>query len=151
MCQPLFQNLGLIINLVPQSCYNSEMKPSSDYVEYYLEMLRDGDFETAFHSFIDLDCTVIPKLIEKFQSESSSEVRAELVRIIWYFRSPDSTPFLGTALKDPSPDVWKSAIDGLVSIGTPAALAELQKSLTIKSRGDEFTRWIEEAITQIKV
>jgi hypothetical protein len=125
------------------------MQFDKDYFEYYLAKLKNGEFDVAFHSLIDLGSTAIPQLVKSFELEQSPEIRAELVRIVWYFRNPDSVSFLGAALRDPNPVIWKSALDGLVAIGTSEALAELGKCLSLK-REEDFQNFVSEAMDQIK-
>ena|SRR5487761_2100117 len=125
----------------------------SNYVAFYLEKLKSGDFEVAFHALNDAGHSVIPMLIEAFRHESSSAIRAELVEIIWNHRQPETVVFLGEALNDSDAKVWKSALDGLVTFASPAALQILQaasnRELPNKNQQDEFRRWVNEAIAQI--
>ena len=124
------------------------------YVEFYLEKLRAGDFENAFHSLTEVGHSVVPKLIEAFQTETAPAVRAELVRIIWNHRRPETVSFLGQALRDPSPEVWKNALDGLVTLATSGALetlkAGLARQFANKKEADNFRKWVEEAIEQVE-
>jgi hypothetical protein len=125
-----------------------------DYVDFYLEKLKSGDFEVAFHALNDVGHSVIPMLIDAFRQESRSDIRAELVDIIWNHRRPESVGFLGEALGDPDPIVWKSALDGLVAISSLGALHILQTASTRefseKKQEEEFRRWVNEAIMQVQ-
>ncbi len=132
----------------------NNLDSTGDYVEFYLSKLRSGDFEDAFHSLTEVGHSVVPKLIDAFHKESASDVRAELVRIIWNHRRPETVFFLGEALRDVSSEVWKSALDGLVTLATSGALETLKSALTRsfanKKEADNFRKWVEEAIEQVK-
>ena len=127
---------------------------SDSYVQFYLNQLKNGDFESAFHSLTEVGYCVVPKLIDAFRAEVSAPVRAELVRIIWNHRRPESAEFLGEALHDPKPEVWKAAIDGLVTLGTPSALEHLESALRReyqnKKASEVFRTWVTEAIEQVR-
>jgi HEAT repeat protein len=128
--------------------------PTTKYVDFYLEKLRQGEFEIAFHSLIEAGRSIIPHLTNAFRNERSPSVRAELVNIIWNYRQPDTADFLAEALSDPDPKVWKSALDGLVTLASPSALQILETSsnreLLNKKQSDEFRKWVREAITQVQ-
>ena len=132
------------------SAPNSE----DEYIRFYLGRLRAGDHDAPFHSLLELGPRVVPRLVDAFRTESSSRVRAELVRIIWNTRAPGIVPFLGQALDDIDAEVWKSALDGLVAAGSSEAVMVLQANLArtfadLRSQV-EFRSWVEEAIAQIE-
>lgn len=128
------------------------MEAISERIAYYLQRYRDGD-GGAFHSLIEMDHCVIPELITKFRNEPDASLREFIVEIIWQHRDPLAIPFLGEALQDSEPAVWKEAIDGLVTLASPAALKELHaakgRHFASKSDAEEFRGWIDEAIQQI--
>jgi hypothetical protein len=125
-----------------------------EYVEFYLDKLRRGKFEIAFHGLTEAGCSVIPHLIATFRREHSADIRAELVNIIWNHRQPETASFLAEALNDQDPKVWKCALDGLVTLASPAALQILQTAsaqmLPNERQTEEFRKWLSEAITQIQ-
>lgn len=131
------------------------MSPADDYIDFYLEKLKARDFDAAFHGLIEADHSVIPKLIEIFRRERSPYIRRELVRIIWEHRQPSTIPFLASALDDSSPDVWQSALDGLVALESPDALPFIQvalnRSFASAEEGCVFRSWVEEAVRQLTV
>lgn len=124
------------------------------YVEFYLEKLRSGEFEAAFHGLTEAGHSVIPRLVDVFRQERSPSVRAELVNIIWNHRRPEAVGFLAEALNDLDPKVWKSALDGLVTLASATALQILQaasgRKFESKKQAEEFHRWVSEAITQVR-
>jgi hypothetical protein len=127
---------------------------TNDYVEFYLAKLRNGDFDSAFHSLTEAGHSVIPKLIDAFYKETAPDVRAELVKIIWNHRRPETASFFGEALRDSSPEVWKSALDGLTTLATSGALEVLKAAVirpfTSKKEADYFRKWIKEGIEQVE-
>ena len=129
------------------------MDTTKSYVEFYLSKLRAGDFETAFHSLREAGRSVIPILIDEFRKERDASVRAELVAIIWNHRQPETVGFLAEALSDSDAKVWRSALDGLVALASPATLevlkTALSRQLPSKKQTDQFHEWVKEAITQI--
>jgi|KBSSwiStaDraftv2_1062776.scaffolds.fasta_scaffold523741_1 hypothetical protein len=131
----------------------NHLDSTNDYVEFYLTKLKNRDFDSAFHSLTEVGHSVIPKLIDAFRSETAPDIRAELVRIIWNHRQPETVEFLEEALRDSHPEVWKCALDGLVTLATPSALQTLKTALTrtFANKKDAacFRRWIEEAVMQV--
>src|SRR5262245_58891265 len=100
-----------------------------------------------------MDHAVLPDLISAFHAESDTEVRAFLVEIIWQHRQPSVIPFLGEALFDSDPNVWRQALDGLVALASPASLDVLQAARARQfPRQCEaaFRRWLDEAIEQVE-
>jgi hypothetical protein len=85
-------------------------------VEYYLSLFRKGRGD-AFFGLIEANSTIIPDLIDTYRVEPDASVRELLVEVVWQHRQASTIPFLGEALHDAEPVVWKQAIDGLVSLG----------------------------------
>jgi HEAT repeat protein len=121
----------------------------SEQVAYYIGRLRGPDGEDAYHSLIEADDAVVPLLIEAFGVQKDMNVRAELVEIVWQHRLPETVGFLARALDDPAPEVWKSALDGLVALGGPSAVQALERARERAQPGDKAD-WIEEALEQIE-
>jgi HEAT repeat protein len=132
----------------------TNLDSTAKYVEFYLEKLRQGEFEAAFHGLTEAGRSVIPCLVDAFRQERSPSIRAELVSIIWNHRRPEAAGFLAEALNDLDPKVWKSALDGLVTLASPAALQILQaasnRELPNKKQTEEFRKWVSEAIAQVQ-
>src|SRR5260370_7738874 len=80
------------------------------YIEFYLDKLRHGEFEVAFHGLTEASHSVVPRLVNEFRREGSPSIRAELLAIIWNRRRPDAAAFLGEALNDPDPNVWHNPL-----------------------------------------
>ena len=119
------------------------MSPLDDY----LQQARSGDVESAFHNLLELDPSALPALQQAYFLEEDPVVRSLLVEVIWQHREPSVVGFLANALNDPAPDVWKEALDGLVTLASPESLQRLQ-SAARSQRDPERQAWIEEAIEQ---
>ncbi len=117
-------------------------------ISQLLESVCHGD-EDAFHTFLEIGREFIPSLIDKYAATAEGEQRARIVEAIWQHRSSSTIPFLATALLDPHSEVWKQALDGLVTIGGPMAYSALKETLTTFPRDDIRFEWIEEAMSQL--
>jgi hypothetical protein len=107
----------------------------------------------GYFAVVEADHAVIPLLIAAFHGETHQGARALLVDAIWEHRSPEVLDFLGEALLDPDPPVWKNALDGFVALDSPEALARLT---ALRARlaadapaGDERLLWVDESLRQI--
>ena len=128
---------------------------NDEMISAYIEQLRTGDSEYAYSSLLtDISKTDVPKLIHAYHSETMLKVQAALVEIIWQQRLPETLEFIAVALENPHPEIWKSALDGIVAIGTPRAMtilqAEKKRLLALESeRVSSRLEWIDEAIQQL--
>jgi hypothetical protein len=124
----------------------------SSLVESLLARLRDGDYD-VFHSLIEADSSIIPEIIDAYRVEKDASVRELLVEAVWQHRQASTIPFLGEALHDAEPAVWKQAIDGLVTLGTSECIDALRiakgRTFSRPVEADEYCSWIDEAIGQI--
>jgi HEAT repeat protein len=125
------------------------MSEPSEMASYYIQRLTGPDGEDAYHSLVEADDAVVPLLIEASRVERNSAIRAELVEIIWQHRLPETVRFLAEALDDPAPEVWKSALDGLVALGGPSAIRVLE-SAKQKAFPRDRADWIDEALQQLR-
>jgi hypothetical protein len=103
-----------------------------------------GRCEDAFHGLIDHGVEVVPDLIWAYEDADGPDTKALLIDVVSYLRMPDAAGFLCHALRQEDPVIWKSALDGLVSL---RAVEDLE--LVLVSVMDEPKRsWIVEAISQ---
>ena len=122
----------------------------TDQTEYYLSEARNGDFHSAYHSLIELPNYLLPELEEAYRRDADPEIRALIVEAVWQHRQPTSVDFLAIALDDPHPDVWKQALDGLVTLASPESRKVLELAKSRLAEEDAILRArIEEAIDQI--
>jgi hypothetical protein len=118
--------------------------------EYYLEKARKGEVDVAFHGLLELPGDRVLGLREAFEVESDPDVRAMIVRVISSIGGSDAIEFLGRALNDPHPEVWKTALDGLVSNASPMSQRIIERAKGgVASYDPERLAWLAEAIEQI--
>jgi hypothetical protein len=120
-----------------------------------LEMAKAGHREAAFHCFLGLGEGAIPRLGEAYRAESDPAVRSLLVEVIWQLRSASSIDFLGEALQDPAPEVWREALDGLVTLASSESLRILERAREGLEASDaegraDFREWIDGAIEDVR-
>jgi len=125
----------------------------NEHFDYYLTRLRSGDPDAVF-SLLELGTSVLPLLERAFSTEPDPEVREDLVHVAWQTRVPTALPMLTSAMDDPEPRVWKEAIDGLVTLGTPEAASVLRDAMVRnpnrRTTGRySFSEWIDDALFQI--
>jgi HEAT repeat protein len=119
-------------------------------LHYYIQQLRDGDGENAFHCLVEEGPDIIPWLmVYFFFKETDSQVRVTLVDIIRQHEKCSTIPFFAEALKDPNPIVWKAALDGLVSMPCDESVAALQTALDQPYSDKQFHEWVKEALEQV--
>jgi hypothetical protein len=115
-----------------------------------LDLAKAGRREAAFHCLFELGESAIPRLAEAYRDEADPAVRNLLVEVIWQLRSPSSIEFLGEALQDPDPGVWKQALDGLVTLASPESLRILESARErLRIADDDFRAWVEGAIEDV--
>ncbi len=129
---------------------------SAEFIaQQYIERLRKNGGPFAGCSPLEeLD----PQVLQPYAiSEPDEDIRAYLVEVIYEHQRPDSAPFLARMLNDPSKEVWKAALNGLVLLGLPvlrgglgidAALVAL-KAARIGASAEQL-EYIDEAIDLIE-
>jgi hypothetical protein len=119
-----------------------------------LRWFRHGDTAKAFHGLVEMDDEILPHLMAAFRVETDSRTREFLVNVVWEHRRQSVIPFLGEALFDLEPRVWRQALDGLVTLASPASLDTLRSARTRqfpqRRKTKEFRCWLEEAIGQVE-
>jgi HEAT repeat protein len=117
----------------------------------HLDWARAGNREAALEGLIGLGEPAIPRLADAFRTEPDPALRALLVETVRQLRSHASIELLGEALRDPSPEVWKQALDGLVTLASPESLRILEASRDVVRVPDEdFAEWLEGAIEDVR-
>lgn len=117
-------------------------------VREYLRLARAGDVDSALFGLVDLGPGGVPSLQTAFRQEPYPELRGMIVHAVWQQRLPSSVAFLSEALEDPVPEVWKQALDGLVTVSTPEARTVLQQAAA-RQVDAKRRAWIVEAWEQL--
>jgi HEAT repeat protein len=116
----------------------------------YLNAAREGDEETAFFGLIDLGNDTVRRLQDAYHVEPDPAIRALILRVLLQYRDPDSVDFLAVALKDPNNEVWKLALDLLVTLASAKSRKVLEAELEHAIEGkSDYHAWLKEAISQI--
>jgi hypothetical protein len=121
----------------------------NDETDFYLSKARNGEFDAAFHGLVELRNDLVRDLEKAYYAETDPRIRSLLVEAVWQHRLPSCADFLAAALEDPYPEVWKKALDGLVTLSSPESrrVLELAKS-RMDTHDPAFRSWIEEALDQ---
>lgn len=124
------------------------MRDLREYVADYVRQLSGPGANDAWHSLVDAGPPALPHIVDAFNSSSDVVARLALVQIIGSYRSADAVPFFAGCLRNTDSDIWKTALDGLVSLGGRPALDALTVMLDTTTL--DKREWIAEAIEQIK-
>jgi HEAT repeat protein len=117
-------------------------------VDDIIEEARSGDSDNAFHNLRELDHSFLPAMQTAYRCEDDPIVRSMIVEAIWQHRQASEIDFLAEVLRDPTPEVWKQALDGLVTLASPESMRVL-RSAADREDGAERRAWIEEAIEKV--
>jgi len=104
---------------------------------------------------MDLGTAALPHFIAATKAEHDPRRRSRLIRVVWQFRDRSALPILAEALQDPNDQVWKDALDGIVTFGGVQALELLDDvQCTLLGVGEPSAlikrSWIREAIDQVQ-
>ncbi len=119
-----------------------------ELVNYYVQRLSGPEAEDAWHSLVEEGPAALPFLLNSFASTKDKEIQIRLLQIVCQYRSEEAIPFLAEQLYHPVPEIWKTAIDGLIMVRSKESLQALGAACattTAKRR-----EWIQEAIQQIQ-
>lgn len=123
-------------------------------VEHYLREWDSRGWAGAYHSLVELGPQVLPELQRRFAGSRDASFRAALVELARQVNSEDALALLDAAIRDASPEVWKNALDGLVALASPGAIAVLEAAARRRPPGrtsdEEWEGWIREAVEQAR-
>jgi hypothetical protein len=102
---------------------------------------------------LELGAVALPDIAEAFRATNSFDVKLRLAQVVAHSRVPEAMPLLVELLEHPAPEIWKTALDGLVMLGTDNSAArksvlELLAAARCASTSTK-TEWIAEAIEQL--
>jgi len=115
----------------------------------YLDQLDQPEWDTE-DPRLDFGSRALPYFVKAFHTETCAERRLLLVRVIWQFRDQAVLETLAIALDDAVEEVWKEALDGIVTLGGDAA-----REILTAARGETVNQsavkleWIDEAVMQV--
>ncbi len=123
-------------------------------VDHYLREWDSSGWASAYHSLVELGPRVLPELEKQLVTARDATFRAALVELARQLNSEDALPLFEAALRDPSPRVWKAALDGLVALASPASLLLLEQAAQRQPPGrtdpSEWEAWVREALQQAR-
>jgi HEAT repeat protein len=117
-------------------------------VEYYAAQLSSDHADDAWHALVELGPAALPHVIHAFEAQSEPSVAVALIRVASEYRTKDALPFFATLLAAQDGNIWKTALNGIVSLGDESAVTRLRAAS--ETLGNEKLPWVEEAIGQIK-
>lgn len=121
-------------------------------IQHYLDCHHRGEEGNAYHGLIEMDGAALPELVAAYRATSDPRLRVLLLKVLWEGRQPSVIPLLEEALGDAEPTVWKTALDGLVTLASPASIAAMrlagERRLSATGDPDNFGHWLQEAIAQ---
>ncbi len=122
-------------------------------VEHLLLEWHGRGWGRAFHALVELGPAILPLLDERLDEERDGGLRAELLAIAQALRVPEALPLFARGLADADGRVWKAALDGLVALADPPALAVLAAARDAPAPGaeaGEWRAWLDEAAGQLR-
>ena len=128
------------------------MNDLRDAVRFYASELAGSRAEDAWHALLELGPAALPLVSDAIRSAHQGDVKVRLAEVLAESRSAEALPFLGELLNDRDAEMWKVALDGLVTLGgEPAAR---MRALEVLAAAREIAaadkrEWIDEAIGQI--
>ena len=114
---------------------------------YYLSQMDGNNWEDAWHSLAELGSAALPYIRETYHCAADDRKRVLLIQVLAELRDAESLDLFNEALHSSSAEVWKKALDALVSLGGSAA-AELLCTAEAEMPA-ERRDWIREALHQI--
>jgi len=118
------------------------------YVDDQLSLFRRGREDDAFHNLLEASADIIESLSTAFSQSNDPHVQAFLLSVAWNSHNTSFIPLLKTAIASRTSEVWKEALNGLVSFASVESLNALRKALPCQDAQKQS--WIMEAIEQME-
>ncbi len=120
-------------------------------IQYYVEQLNTTKSEDAYFALLHADDAHIPDLITAYHHSQNTNVKDLLVEIIYQHRNVNSLSFLKEVFQETTSDLWKVALDGIVTTGSNEGLEflKVEKERALQDSKTTRIEWIDEAIQQI--
>src|SRR5690349_919733 len=117
---------GCVVRQVPCGM-RSDLR---EMVEWYVKQLGGPDRDNAWHSLRELGVAAVPLVIEARSASRAQQIRLDLLRLLAEYRSKETLPFLAELLESEpqATETWKTALDGLVMLGSSEVLALLKRA-----------------------
>jgi hypothetical protein len=119
-----------------------------------LQRFRSGAEEEAFFELLEMPGDVMSTLTIAFRTEQDPAIRALLIKVAWQRGDRQAIAFLAEAVNQSDEEIWQEALDGLVALASPEALAVLMaartRELADESATKRFQSFVSEAIEYIR-
>jgi hypothetical protein len=128
------------------------MEDLPELVHHYAGELAGSRADDAFHSLLELGPAALLHVAEAFRLSRDPTVKRRLAEVTSESRSFEALPLLVELLQDEDTEIWKTALDGLVTLSEdPATRTRALEILAgeRKSADQEKRAWIEEAWAQV--
>jgi hypothetical protein len=116
-----------------------------------LQAILDGRASFRDDAWFDLVVSgeaALPDVVNAFHTTADLRVKLVLLTVVNEYKSSSALAFLASVLSSPDDKIWKTALDGLVSVGGQAALEVLEQALVLSDPAKR--EWVVEAISQVR-
>jgi HEAT repeat protein len=124
----------------------------SNVVDHYVDTLEGPEGSDAWHGLVEMGASALPRLLTRFAAARDARLRADIISVVEQCRSDASLELLRSALLDESPDVWKSSLDALVTLGSRGAVEVLESAMDSAPPAGvaqrDWLEWVGEAVEQ---
>ncbi len=122
--------------------------------QQFLDRLEANDWSDE-DPRLQFGMAALPHFIAAIKEQRDPGRLRRLIRVVWQFRDRSALPVVAEALRDPRDEVWKDALDGIVTLGGDQALRILHDERDSLLRASEPATaikrsWIDEAIGQVR-
>jgi HEAT repeat protein len=119
-----------------------------------LERLRGGAEEEVFSELLEMPGDITSALTIAFRTEQDPAIRASLIKVAWQRGDREAIALLAEAVNQSEEEIWQEALDGLVALASPEALAVLTaartRELADRTASQRFQSCAGEAIEYIR-
>jgi len=124
------------------------------FQHFVRELAESGDrADDAYHALLERTPAALPHIHDALRSTLDADVRLRLTQVVAFCGSMEGLPLLSELLEDRDAPIWKTALDGLVTLGElpPARATVLDVLGRSCARADPIKRsWIDEAACAIR-
>jgi len=104
--------------------------------------------EAAWHNLVELGPSAFHHVAAHLATATNEQIKVRLIQVISQYRCIDAAPLLLRLLNDRAPEVWKTALDAVVTIGGQTVLVGLLEGKS--TAAPERRSWFDEAISQVR-
>lgn len=120
---------------------------TADRVRELAAQLNGPNADDAWHSLVELGAVGVPHLARLFEGTTDQVIRASILSVAGQLRSREAVALLSRCLASESGDLWKAALDGLVSLGGTEASHAIAHA--IEGASAVKRAWLVEAASQL--